>query len=286
MAERTALRGTISNRGRLLGLSLAVVGLILGMLAYDVQVEIDSIGATNDPVLQDRLDMLDDRRNAMIVSSIGFFFLGAFGLAILFQPNLPARVSSAQMISSARAARDLVSGLSLEGNSVYLPAKRGLTMEKMLVPASANGGRLPVAVTDDMRLSPGKDGSTPGMLMDPPGLSLLADIENERGMSVKGGGVEAVDAGLQMLKHGLDLMRDFHLKEREDKLVLRVEYDGLRDACRAVRRDMPDTCRQVQCIGCSCVLAAVARATDKAVRVEEVDNSKDRVVFTLSLQDW
>jgi hypothetical protein len=270
----------------LLGLCLVVVGVILLVLAYDVQMEIHSIGTTNDPVLQDRLDLLEDRKNTFIVASIGTLFLGVFGFAVLVEPTMPATISNAQMVSAARTARDFLSGLSLAGNAIYLPAKHGLTSERMMIPASVDGDIPPFALTDDMRLSPGKDGSAPGMLMEPQGSGLLARIESERGGPIKDAGLESVEGNLQMLKHGLDMMRDFHLKEREDRLVLRVEYDGLREACRDIRKEMPSTCRQVQCIGCSCILVAIARATGKMVRVEDVDNSGDRVVFMLSLSDW
>jgi hypothetical protein len=65
-----------------------------------------------------------------------------------------------------------------------------------------------------------------------------------------------------------------------------VEYKELLEACRKVRKDTPDTCRQMACAGCACILTAVARATGKRVEVEQVDNSKDTVVFTLRLWDW
>ena len=81
-------------------------------------------------------------------------------------------------------------------------------------------------------------------------------------------------------------MKDFHFKERDGNTILRVEYSGLRDACRTVRKERPDTCRQLQCFGCSCLLLAAARATDKLVSVQAVDNSKDVVEFTLSIGEW
>jgi hypothetical protein len=82
------------------------------------------------------------------------------------------------------------------------------------------------------------------------------------------------------------MMRDFHFKEREGKTLLRVEYSGLLEACRTVRKERPDTCRQMACVGCSCLLSAAARATGKLVGVEEVDNAKDTVVFTLNIREW
>jgi len=81
-------------------------------------------------------------------------------------------------------------------------------------------------------------------------------------------------------------MRDFHFKEREGKTILRVEYSGLLDACRTVRAERPDTCRQMACVGCSCLLSAAARATGRLVRVEDVDNSRDEVAFTLAIREW
>ena len=124
------------------------------------------------------------------------------------------------------------------------------------------------------------------MIVEPFGLRLLDDIEKDLGTELKGVGVEAAEGTLQILKHGLGLMKDFHFKERDGRTVLRVEYSGLLDACRTVRKEKPDTCRQLSCVGCSCLMSAAARATGMIVKVEEVDNSKDMVEFTLRLEEW
>jgi hypothetical protein len=124
------------------------------------------------------------------------------------------------------------------------------------------------------------------MLSKPLGLALLDAIQSESGTSLEGVGLEAAEGVLQVLKHDHGIIRDFHFKERDGRTVLRVEYKGLLGACRSVRKEMPDTCRQMACVGCSCLLAAAARATGKRVEVEGVDNSQDTVVFTLRLSDW
>lgn len=275
MAPSDRLRRTLRSPGVLFGLALLFAGAALALPAYDAHDEISAIGDTDDPELQERLDVLEERRTALSVSAAGCLFLGAFAVAVLSLPSVPATVSAAQMASAARSYRDLVVSMSLEGNSVYLPARDDIPHEKVFVPAKA-GGQAPHGQTTD--------GS--GLLVDPPGGELLAAIGKERGPIEKGMDIEAVEGGLRMLGQGMGMMRDFHLKEREGRLVLRVEYGGLRAACKAIRAEMPDTCRQLQCVGCSCILTAVARATDKAVTVEKVDNSEDRVVFTLSLSEW
>jgi ferredoxin len=161
-----------------------------------------------------------------------------------------------------------------------------LTRERLYVPAPNGRTELPSALSDDLYLNPGKDGSSPGILIEPSGLELLNSIEKETGIPLSGAGMEGAEGALQMLKLGLGMMRDFHFKQRDDRIILRVEYSSLLDACRSVRKEKPDTCRQVACHGCSCLLTALARATGKAVAIERVDNSSDRVEFTLSLREW
>ena len=269
-----------------LGLALVVVGAFLFMFMLDAQSQIDEIGDTADPALLSELNKLEGKRDIFLVSAIGFVFLGAFGIFVLSERSLPATVPSTQMLATARAARDIGKGLSLTGNAVYLPARKGLTRERLFVAAPAGQTVPPAALTDDLTVSPGKDGSTPGLLVEPTGLELLESIENENGVDLDGIGLEAAEGSLQVMKHSLNLLRDFHFKERDGRTVLRVEYKDLRDACRRVRKEMPDTCRQSACIGCSCLLTAAARATGKIVAVEKVDNSQDQVVFTLDLRDW
>lgn len=271
---------------RAIALAMILVGALLVIIAWNDQAKIDEIGTTTDPLLQNRLVTLEDERDAALVSGIGFVFLGLFAAVMLREPSSPRPLSEKQMISAAKTANQMLAGLSLAGNATYLPASHGLTKERVFVTAPRNGAVPPTAASDDLVLSPGKDGSTPGVLLEPPGLRLLEYIEQELSVKTEGSGVEAVEGSLQMLKHGFDSMKDFHFKEREGKLVLRVEYDDLLDACREVRKEMPDTCRQVACIGCSCLLTAAARATGKTVSVESVDNGQDTVVFTLELRDW
>ena len=274
------------STARIFGIALVAVGVILLLLAYDAQTGIDDIVKTNDPALQTRLSALENERNAYVVTSIGTLFIGLFAIAILSEPSLPKIISNSEMVSVAQMANQTLAGLSLKGNATYLPAKHGLNREKVFVPASGSSADLPMALSDDLTMSPGKDGSMPGIIVEPFGLVLLDDIERELGTSLKGAGLETAEGSLQMLKHGLGMMRDFHFKEREGKSVLRVEYSGLLEACRTVRKERPDTCRQLQCVGCACLLSAAARATDKRVDVESVDNSKDMVEFTLKLGDW
>jgi hypothetical protein len=190
------------------------------------------------------------------------------------------------MIAAARMASGMIAGITLTGNAAYLPAKHGLTKERVFLPASRTGTRPSTALSDDMVLSPGKDGSSPGVVLEPLGLGLLDRIESELDAGIGSAGLEAAEGTLQMLKHGLEVVKDFHFKEREGKWLLRVEYGDLRDACRTIRKERPDTCRQMACIGCACLLTAAARATGKLVVIDSVDNETDNIVFTMDLLDW
>lgn len=271
---------------RLMGVALAIVGLFLLIMMFNTQTQIDEIGETTDPILLGDLADLRDARDAYMVSAVGFLFLGLFGVFVLSERSVPVKLSEAQMHGTAKMAHDFAAGLSLAGNASYLPARNGLTKERLFLPATRDGSVPPTAVSDDLTVSPGKDGSTPGMLVEPLGLNMLNDIQSGSGTSFEGIGLEAAEGALQVLKHDLGIIRDFHFKERDGKTVLRVEYKELLDACRRIRKDMPDTCRQMACAGCACMLTAVARATNKMVVVQNVKNDQDTVVFTLNLKDW
>ncbi|UCE91606.1 MAG: hypothetical protein JSV90_00125 [Methanobacteriota archaeon] len=271
---------------RVAALALIIVAFVFGALAISAQSDIDDIGDSNDPSLQGEVQRLQNERDAYVVSAIGFAFLGLFGFFTLTDEGIPLRLAEAQMISSAKTRQSMVSGLSVLGNGSYLPASHGLTKQRVLIQATEGSAGPPSALSDDMVVTPGRDGSLPGMLVDPPGLKLLETVEADYGAVISNAGIESAEGSLQVLKHSLSLLKDFHFKERDGKTVLRVEYGILLPACRAVRRDAPDTCRQMACIGCSCLLLAAAKATNKVVKVEDVDNSGDTVVFTLQLSDW
>jgi hypothetical protein len=269
-----------------MGILLVALGLILLILGLSAQLDIDSIGATTDPALQERVAQLESERDLFILTAAGTIFLGLFVSFILSEKKISSVVSENQMKSAAKTSKDILSGLSLAGNATYLPAKHGLTMEKVLVPATNNPLKPPTVLSDDLTLSPGKDGSAPGLLMEPMGMRLLDELEEQLGLKVADTDTEFVEGSLQILKHGLSIMRDFHFKEREGKTIMRVEYSGLRESCSFIRKEWPDTCRQMSCFGCSCLLTALSRATGKIVKIDEVENTDDTVVFTLSLHEW
>jgi len=271
---------------RAIGIIILITGIILLMLAFNAQNKINDIGSTNDPVLEDRILALENSRNFFTISGIGILFAGLFAIFVLVEKSTPSVISESEMISAAKISSQIISGLSLSGNAVYLPANHGLTKERIFIPAPPSSSLPPLALSDDLTMSPGKDGTTPGMLVEPLGSDILGRIERELGIDLRMTDIGTVEASLQMLKQGLSAVKDFHIREAEDELVLRIEYAALADACRAIRSELPDTCRQMSCIMCSCILTAVARAAGKAVRVKSVDNSQDRVVFHLELRDW
>ncbi|MGB2581717.1 MAG: hypothetical protein WBD03_04515, partial [Thermoplasmata archaeon] len=278
---------TIAITPRLvMGLVLVGLGISLLILGLSAQLDIDSIGATTDPALQERVSQLETERDIFILTAAGTIFIGLFMSFILAEKKIASVVPESQMTAAAKGARDILSGLSLAGNAVYLPAKHGLTREKIFVPATNGSMSPPTVLSDDLTLSPGKDGSTPGLLIEPTGMRLLNDLESQLELKVANTDTEFVEGGLQILKHGLSVMRDFHFKERDGKTILRVEYSGFSEPCRLIRKEWPDTCRQMSCVGCSCLLTALARATGKIVKIDEVDNKEDTVVFTLSLLEW
>ena len=286
MRLNIAGRSFTVNRYSLFGLILVGLGCALLLISFLAQSDIDQIGATDDSALQERVSQLESERDVYLIAGFGAFFVGLFALLTLVERTVGLPVSESQMVSSARSASDVVAALALAGNAAYLPAKHGLSREKMFIPAPSGKMVPPTALSDDLTLSPGKDGSSAGLLVEPFGLGLLDTVERELGVPFADAGIEAAEGQLQSLKLGYSIMRDFHYKERWGKTVLRVEYSSLSGACKRVRAEKPDTCRQMACFGCSCLLTALARSTGKVVAVESVDNSQDSVVFTLSMIEW
>ncbi|MCJ7607116.1 MAG: hypothetical protein MUO94_04645 [Thermoplasmata archaeon] len=271
----------------MVGAAMVIIGAALLLIALTAQLDIDSIGETTDPTLLERVAQLQDERNVFLLFSIGAIFLGLFSAIVLAERNMNSTVPESQMRSAAKVSGDVVSALSLSGNATFLPARHGLSSERVLVPATTGPVSPPVAASDDLTLLLGKDGSSPGLLVEPHGKVLLDEIEQRLEVRFADAGLEAAEGNLQILKHGYGLMRDFHFKERDGRTVLRVEYSGLLEQCREVRRERPDTCRQMPCVGCSCILTSAARATGNMVEIESVDNaSGDTVTFTLSVREW
>jgi|GEM_PF-635200 len=264
----------------------AAFGVVLLFLAYSVQVDLNALGAPLTPDAEHQFAALEGKRNVYLLTASGCLFLALFGASLPSERVTPIHVLQNQMLSTARTTGDYCRSNSLGGNALYLPAKNGLTRERVFIPVSAGLEPPKKGLTDAVTALATKSGGVGAVLLEPLGLSLLDHVEGQLNIKMSGAGLESVENTLQTLKHDYGLMKDFHFKERDGKTVLRVEYGGLANACNSVRKERPETCRQNSCFGCACMLSAAARATGKMVKVESVDNGQDRVEFTISLQDW
>ena len=267
-------------------IGFAVFGAVLLFLAYSVQVDINALGTPLSPADEHARAVLEGQRNVYFLTAAGCLFLALFGASLPSERVTPVHVLQNQMVSTARTTGDYCSSNALDGNALYLPAKNGLTRERIFIPMSA--GLMPPknGLSDGVTSLSNGNGGVGAVLLEPLGLSLLDHVEGELNIKMSGAGLESVENTLQTLKHDYGLMKDFHFKGNGERKILRVEYGGLANACNAVRRERPETCRQNSCFGCACMLSAAARATGKMVKIESVDNTHERVEFTISLHDW
>jgi len=280
MKSREILREATPG-GRALSIVFFVIGAVMLLAALAANSEATVIGVSVDPVLSKQYSDLTHLRDLYGIFSISALFLGAFSLIIMTEKSINPMPAEAEMISQARISSQTIIGLNLFGNAAYLPKTGALTSERTFIPALKSRLRLPTALADALVFSPGNDGSTPGAMFAPSGIDLLAACEKEAKVSFAGMGLIALESHLQSLRFGFGLIKDFHIKESEGGIVMRVEYSGLRNACKTVRTELPDTCRQMSCFGCSCILTGVAKAIGQPIRVESVDNAQDRVIFRL-----
>lgn len=273
---------SITPKGRIFGIALLSLGIILILIAAIRGQEAALIGDSDDPALEQLFDDLTSQRDILTMLGVSSIFLGLFGMVMLGERSISIVPAEAEMISQARISRQMLRGLNLSGNAVFVPRNATLDTERVFIPSGGNDLRLPEAISEDLVFSPGKDGSAPGALLIPPGADLLRICERESERSFDGIGAEALEGELQILKHGFGILRDFHIKERDGKLVMRIEHSGLGDACALIRAELPDTCRQLSCPACSCVLSGIAKALGRPIAVEEVKNTEPQVVFHLA----
>ncbi len=264
----------------------AVFGAVLLFLAYSVQVDLNQLGTPLTSADEHERSVLEGQRNVYFLTAAGCLFLAFFGASLPSERVAPVHVLQNQMLSTARATSDYCRTNSLDGNALYLPAKHGLTRERVFIPVTAGLAPPKKGLSDAVTSLSSMSGGIGAVLLEPLGLSLLDHVEGELNIKMAGAGIESVENTLQTLKHDYGIMKDFHFKDRGDQMVLRVEYGGLAKACCAVRKERPETCRQHSCFGCACMLSAAARATGKMIRIDSVDNSQNRVEFTLSLHEW
>src|SRR4030042_3519908 len=95
------------NRYSLVGLILVGLGVALLLVSFLAQGDIDRIGATEDPALQERVSVLEGERDTYLIAGFGSFFVGLFALFTLVEKTVALIVSESQMMSRAESASDV-----------------------------------------------------------------------------------------------------------------------------------------------------------------------------------
>ena len=205
--------------------------------------------------------------------------IAVLAIAVLLYFLSPARflrsdVADALAVTGVLNAGRILSSLLIEGRGIYLPSAEAGT-PKVFVPV-ANGAPGEIPVTGNIFVSRGSK----GVLLDPPGYGLLAYVKQISPQLAEDDlGAEIAD----LLKNGLELARQVAVRRDGDLITVAMDDLATAGLCATVRRESPKLCAQIGCPLCSFVACAIADATRRRVRIEDVEAGGGTVRTTFRL---
>jgi hypothetical protein len=178
----------------------------------------------------------------------------------------------------------LINSLGLNGNGIYIPVSENLSKERIFIPVyEEESYELPV-IDDETVFITGTSGSSLGFVFIPPGLGLMELYEREMNIKFNDVNVEELAQHLQIMNHGLNLVKDLSIKKINDSrinLIITKAIDYY--VCENNVNDMDNLCIKTGCPICSSILCAITRSIDSKVKIEQVDIKDGRIYFTLKI---
>lgn len=255
-----SIRSTLKNppvRAKVMGSLLIVIGIFL-IISHD-----DSI---------------------YLNIGFGAVFIGIFAIFVITEKTVPKKINNAQLLSNMEFLHSLTNNLDLNGNGLYIPAGGNLTKERVFIPLQDEEKyNLPPLDNNSVFIT-GTSGSSLGVVLVPPGLGLLDLYEREFGINIEDIEIDELGQNLQMITHGLDLVKDLSIKS-EDKAHIRLKITPSKnnDICEGIVKNREKMCKQAGCPICSSILCAITRSLGKKIRIQELDRKDKEVIFKLKI---
>jgi len=214
--------------------------------------------------------------SSILSIKLGFaaILIGVFMIVMITEKTVPENISNAQIKGPTDVVKQIASQLNLKGNAVFLPKSDVLTEERVFIPLQNGNVSLP-EVDNEFVFATGNDGTSLGLALPPSGLSLLHEIEKDT--TFKDTDIDYVEEKLQSFV-GMDVLKSVSLKKAKKRWELILE--------KPLYCTNDETfCKQYPCPSCSAVLAAITKATNKKLYVEDTVHNGKKTTFYFTMME-
>ena len=212
--------------------------------------------------------------NLYIKLGFSAILIGVFMIIMITEKTVPENISNAQIKGHIDAVKQITSQLNLKGNAVFLPKSDVLTEERIFIPLQNGEVHLP-EIDNEFVFATGNDSTSLGLSLPPSGLSLLNEVEKDT--TFENTDIDHVEEKLQSFV-GMDVLKSISLKKTKKRweLILEKPLYCTNDVT---------FCKQYPCPSCSAILAAVTKATNKKLHVEDTVHNGKKATFYFTMME-
>jgi len=208
---------------------------------------------------------------------IGFILilLGIFMIFMITEKSIPKKISDVQVEGNMDTINRIIKELSLNGNAIFLPKSDTLTEERIFIPPNKSG-TIRIPDIDDKNnniIITGADGKNLGISIPPAGIKLLKEIEKDR--TFENIRPENIEEKLQLLV-GINLLKSVSFKKQEFGWKLEIDKPASCSNGNSLQNQYPSPT-------CSAVIAMIAQAFNKKIRIYDTTYSRDKITFHLNI---
>jgi len=206
---------------------------------------------------------------------IGFtsIIIGIFMIVMITEKSIPKKISDAQAEGNLDIIKKMLKDLDLNGNAVFLPKSDILNEERILIPPNKEGVIEIPDIHNNALFLKGINGKNLGISIPPAGLKLLKEIDKE--VKFENTEIENINEKLQIFV-GMDLLKSVSFRKLQSGWSLEVTKPMFKNNGHNIHNQYP-------CPICSAVIIAVTRSLNEKMRIYNVTQNGDKIIFYLNI---
>lgn len=210
----------------------------------------------------------------LAILGVSFIFWGGILLYITPSKHVPITFLTASTTTSMSNIERVLSELKFTEKGICLPPKNLQDPESSLVfipKASKQGLPQPEETKMTELLSNKRD----GLFLTPPGFALSKLFEQKLGVSFTKTDLSHIQKNLpKLLIDDMEIAENLQIQVQDNKVIFEITGNVFKEDCQETQK-FPKTHNAIGCLLSSSLACALAKATGKAISIENEELSKD-----------
>jgi len=190
--------------------------------------------------------------------------------------KVPASTAVAEAVALHRGALSVIRALNLKGNAIFVPPRGRLKEDKVFVPLSRGGRRVPDLSDSDV-FNPGLFGSEMGVMLPSPGRGIIEELERAGTLDTSTLGSDECEALVEPFMGLEGLFGRIRIFDRGREVKIEVRGGTTLEEIKMLDKEERNLLRQYPPPPLSAIFSAVARVKRRPMRIRSAFRDGERV---------